>query len=253
MSGALYLVGLGPGARQHLTLRAADVLGSCDAVVGYDAYVDQVEEWLPSEQRRAVRLPLGQERERAVQALDLARSGLRVALVSSGDPAVYGMGGPLFDLLSSQPAGDVPVEVVPGVTAALAASALVGAAVADDLALISLSDLLTPWPLVLRRVEMAAQGGFVLALYNPASERRQEQIVQVQQLLLDVRGPQTPVAVVRSALTLTSAVRFSTLAHFLDDSLPDMHSIVLIGNDSTVRVGPWLVSGQSTRRVHAHG
>jgi precorrin-3B C17-methyltransferase len=250
MSGCVYLVGLGPGSAEHLTIRAADVLRSSDAVVGYGPYVDMVASWFPSETRRWVRGELGQEAERAAEAVRLARSGQSVALVSSGDASIYGMGGPLFEHLAGHDwdGRDPPVEVVPGVTAALAANAVLGAPLADDLALISLSDVVAPWSVIARRIEAAAAAEFVVALYNPASRRRRTGIHQAQALLLRHRDSSTPVALVRNALRGDPSVRLTVLGHLLDDEpFIDMFTLVLIGNRHTLRIGNHLISRRVPR------
>jgi precorrin-3B C17-methyltransferase len=256
MTGALALVGLGPGSREHLTLRAADVLQACDAVVGYTAYVDLVAAWFPSETRQWLRGELGQEHARATQAIGLARDGLRVALVSTGDASIYGMGGPLWESLASQgwdsAQPDPAVEIVPGVTAALSANALLGAPLADDVALISLSDLVAPWSLIAERVDAAARADFVLALYNPASSRRQTGIHQVQRIVLEHRPACTPVALVRNALRADQQVRVTTLGDFLSADFPiDMSTIVIVGNRQTVQFGAYLVSRRVPREARA--
>jgi precorrin-3B C17-methyltransferase len=247
MTGRLALVGLGPGSLDYLTLRAAAVLETSDAVIGYSAYVDLVSAWFPSTTRRWLRGKLGQEHARAAEAVRLARAGLRVALVSTGDATVYGMGGPLWEILAAegwtaaQP--DPPVEVVPGVSAAFSANAVLGAPLADDLALISLSDVVAPWSLIAQRVEAAARADFVLALYNPASIRRQAGIREVQRILLEHRPATTPVALVRNGLRPGQQVQITTLADFLACGLPiDMSTIVIVGNQQTSRVGNLLIS-----------
>jgi precorrin-3B C17-methyltransferase len=254
MTGTLALVGLGPGSKHHLTLRAVEVLQACDAVVGYTAYVNLVAEWFPSETRRWVRGNLGQEHARATEAIRLARDGLRVALVSTGDATIYGMGGPLWETLTSQgwdsAAPDPPVEVVPGVTAALSANALLGAPLADDVALISLSDVVAPWSLVAQRIDAAARADFVLALYNPASSRRQTGIREVQRIVLEYRAASTPVALVRNALRAGQQVRVTTLGDVLAADLAiDMSTIVIVGNRQTICVGDRLVSRHVLREV----
>jgi precorrin-3B C17-methyltransferase len=253
MTGALALVGLGPGSLEHLTLRASEILERSDAVVGYGAYVDLVRNWFPSETRRWVRGELGQEHARAREAIRLAREGQRVALVSTGDATVYGMGGPLWEVLAGQgwdPAQpDPPVEVVPGVTAALSANALLGAPLADDVALISLSDVVAPWSLIAQRVDAAARADFVLALYNPASSRRQTGIREVQRIMLEHRPASTPVALVRNALRAGEQVCLSTLGDFLSSEMTiDMSTVIIVGNRQTTRCGAYLVS----RRVLRH-
>jgi precorrin-3B C17-methyltransferase len=254
MSGALTLVGLGPGSLEHLTLRAAEVLRASDAVIGYSAYVDLVSAWFPSTTRCWLRGDLGQEHARAAEAVRLARDGLRVALVSTGDATVYGMGGPLWEILAAdgwtaaQP--DPPVEVVPGVTAALSANAVLGAPLADDLAMISLSDIVAPWSLIAQRVEAAARADFVLALYNPASTRRRAGIREVQRILLEHRPAGTPVALVRNGLRPGQQLQITTLADFLACGLPiDMSTIVIVGNRQTARFGDHLISHRVPRQA----
>jgi precorrin-3B C17-methyltransferase len=254
MSGRLALVGLGPGSPEHLTLRAADVLRASQAVVGYGAYVDLVAAWFPSATRRCVRGELGQERARALEAIRLAREGLDVALVSTGDATIYGMGGPLFEALAAEgwdsARPDPPVEVVPGVTAALSANALLGAPLADDLALISLSDVVAPWSLIAERVAAAASADFVLALYNPASSRRQTGIREVQRILLQHRSASTPVALVRHAFRSGEQVEVTTLGDFLvNDDAVDMSTVVIVGNRQTTRLGDRLVSRRVPREA----
>lgn len=254
MSGRLALVGLGPGSKDYLTLRAAEVLQTCDAVVGYGAYVDLVAAWFPSETRRWIRGELGQERARAREAIRLARDGLSVALVSTGDATIYGMGGPLWENLASQgwdsTEPDPPVEIVPGVTAALSANALVGAPLADDVALISLSDVVAPWALIAQRIDAAARADFVLALYNPASSRRQTGIHEVQRIVLEHRPPATPVALVRNAMRPGQQVYVGTLGDFMAAEMAiDMSTVVLVGNRQTARLGDHLVSHRVPREV----
>jgi precorrin-3B C17-methyltransferase len=254
MTGALALVGLGPGSKQYLTLRAMEVLQACDAVVGYTAYVDLVAAWFPSETRRWVRGKLGQEYERATEAIRLAQDGLRVALVSTGDATIYGMGGPLWETLARQgwdsAAPDPPVEVVPGVTAALSANALLGAPLADDVALISLSDVVAPWSLIAERLDAAARADFVLALYNPASSRRREGIGEAQRMILKHRASSTPVALVRNALRADQQVWVTTLGEFLETEMAiDMSTVVIVGNRQTTCVGSYLVSRRVPREA----
>ena len=237
----LYLVGLGPGSPEHLTLRAAEVLRASQAVVGYAPYVDLVDSWFANPDRIAVRGALGQEKERAQEAIRLARDErLSVALVSSGDVGIYGMGGPLFGTLLEDgwDGQHPPVEVVPGVTAAVSANAVLGAPLADDLALISLSDILTPWSVIAERLEAAARADFVVALYNPASARRRQGLRQARRILLRHKAPDTPVALVRNALRLDTRVCLTTLAEMPRAAIDaDMLTLVIVGNQHTLRLG----------------
>ena len=180
VKGKIYLVGLGPGDARHLTPAASAALAACDVVVGYRAYIEQIaEQSAPLLQgKETVAMELGQELERAVTAVDLASEGRAVAVVSSGDAGIYGMAGPVFRVLSQRgwDGEDPEVETVPGVSAMQAAAAILGSPLMQDFCAISLSDLLTPWEKIRVRLEAAALGDFVVALYNPRSQRRREHL-----------------------------------------------------------------------------
>src|SRR5439155_7807360 len=173
--GRLAVVGLGPDGREHLTVHARRRLLEADVVLGYQPYVEQVRQWLPATPTESS--PIGQEHERARRALDLALGGQRAALVSSGDPGIYGMAGLVLEELDARGLADRCadlVEVVPGVTAAGAAAAVLGAPLMADFAALSLSDLQVPWATIARRLELLARAELALALYNPSSTRRRE-------------------------------------------------------------------------------
>ena len=232
--GKLYLVGLGPGGLEHLTPAARSALQEADSVVGYRSYVQQV---LPLvEGKNLVAMDLGQELERASRAVDLAYQGQRVAVVSSGDSGIYGMAGPVFKVLVDREwDGEVPgLEVVPGVSAMQAAASLLGAPLMQDFCAVSLSDLLTPWETIQRRLEAAALGDFVVALYNPRSQKRSHQLQEARRILLAHRSPQTPVGIVRDAYRPGQGVTLTDLEH-LDDLVEsvDMVTIVVVGNSNT--------------------
>ena len=232
--GKLYLVGLGPGGSSHLTHAAVAALQDCDAVVGYRVYIDQAAELL--EGKELVAMELGQEMERATKAVEMAYSGRVVAVVSSGDAGIYGMSGPVFQVLTDLGwDGDNPrVETIPGVSAMQAAAALLGAPLMQDFCAISLSDLLTPWDAIRRRLEAAAQGDFVVALYNPRSRGRQWQILEARKILLQHRSGQTPVGIVRDAFRPGQSVTITDLEHLVDHAEAiDMVTTVLVGNSTT--------------------
>src|SRR4051812_42273965 len=189
-AGKLFVVGLGPGSSGLLAPDAARAIASADAVVGYRYYLDLIAELLVG--KEVVGRELGEEVERARLALELAERGRTVALVSSGDAGVYGMGGVAWELASDR-AGPVQIEVVPGVTAANSAAARLGAPLAHDWACVSLSDLLTPWEVIARRIEAAGAADFVLAVYNPGSGTRDWQLSALAEILLRHRDPATPV------------------------------------------------------------
>ncbi len=202
-------------------------------VVGYVTYIKLVADLL--EGKEVIRKGMTEELDRAVHALERAREGKKVALISSGDAGVYGMAGPTYEVLFQAgwtPESDVSVEVVPGASAINACAALVGAPLTHDFCSISLSDLLTPWPVIARRLDAVAASDFVVALYNPKSGRRTQQIVQAQALFLRHRRPDTPVAVVKSAYRKRERVEFTTLAHMSECEI-GMLTTVLIGNSHT--------------------
>lgn len=231
--GKIMLVGIGPGSHDHMTQRARDAIAEADVVVGYVTYIKLVADLL--EGKEVIRKGMTEELDRAVHALASAREGKKVALISSGDAGVYGMAGPTYEVLFQAgwtPESGVQVEVVPGASAINACAALVGAPLTHDFCSISLSDLLTPWPVIARRLDAVAASDFVVALYNPKSGRRTQQIVQAQALFLRHRRPDTPVAVVKSAYRRRERIEFTTLDKMSDCDI-GMLTTVLIGNSHT--------------------
>ncbi|MDI6813313.1 MAG: precorrin-3B C(17)-methyltransferase [Desulfitobacteriaceae bacterium] len=223
-----------------MTERAREVWAEVDTVAGYKTYIELIRPFLSSQMIAAT--GMRQEVERCREVVRLASEGHKVALVSSGDAGVYGMAGILIECLAEAGRLDMPLEVIPGVTAANAAASLLGAPLMHDFAVISLSDLLTPWETILKRVRLAAEGDFVLAIYNPKSTGRTEHIEIVRQILLEYRSPQTPVGIVREALRgHESSVRVSTLAEFTKAEI-DMLTTVIVGNSHTRVIGPYLVT-----------
>ncbi len=240
--GQLLLVGIGPGHLDQITPAAKAAIVRADAVIGYGLYIDQIRPLCRSGQVVEA-WPITQERQRADRAIALARWGLRVAVVSSGDCGIYGMAGLVLEQLQATDwDGITPgVEVLPGISALQAAAARVGAPLMHDFCTVSLSDLLTPWEVIIKRLKAAAEADFVIALYNPKSQGRTQQIETAHQILMTHRSPQTPVAVVRSAYRPGETIDITTLEHLLD--LPiDMMTVVLIGNQSTRLASPWMIT-----------
>jgi len=232
--GKLFIVGIGPGGAGQMSRQACEAIATAEVVVGYGTYLDLVPDLLAG--KEVIRTGMTQEVERARTACEHAHRGKTVALVSSGDAGIYGMAGPAYEsLLQSgwQPGQGIEVEVVPGITALSACAALVGAPLTHDFCAISLSDLLTPWPVIARRLDAAARGDFVIALYNPKSRRRQGQIAAAQRILLRYRDPATPVAIVEAAYREGQAVRLVSLAEMAASAI-GMLATVLIGNGQTV-------------------
>lgn len=231
-AGKLWLVGIGPGELAQITPAAQGAIAHADVVIGYSLYVDLITPILrPGQIVEA--LPITQERQRAERAIALANWGLTVAVISSGDCGIYGMAGLVLEELRAQGWRGTPdVQVFPGITALQATAARVGAPLMHDFCAISLSDLLTPWEVIEKRLTAAAQADFVTALYNPKSQTRTEQIAIAQQIFLQHRDHATPVALVRSAYRPDEEIRLTTLEKLLDEPI-DMLTTVLIGNQST--------------------
>ena len=232
-AGKIMLVGIGPGSVEHMTARARAAIAEADVVVGYVTYIKLVADLL--EGKEVVRKGMTEELDRAVSALEAARAGKKVALISSGDAGVYGMAGPTYEVLFQAgwtPADEVTVEIVPGASALNSCAALVGAPLTHDFCAISLSDLLTPWPTIARRLDAVAMADFVVALYNPKSGRRTRQIVEAQRLFLRHRRADTPVAIVKSAYRRRERIEFTTLDRMCEHDI-GMLTTVLIGNSHT--------------------
>ena len=233
-TGKLYLVGIGPGDEKFLTPGAVAALQQCDTVIGYRLYIQQVEYLLSGKEQ--VAMDLGQEMERASRAVELASTGHVVGVISSGDAGIYGMSGPVFLALSETGwDGQSPqVETVPGVSAMQAAAALLGAPLMQDFCAISLSNLLTPWDAIERRLQAAALGDFVVALYNPRSRRRDWQLLEARRILMEHRPGTTPVGIVREAFRPGQKVTITDLEHLEEQARSvDMVTTVVIGNSTT--------------------
>lgn len=237
-NGKIFLVGLGPGSVDHMTARAREAIASADTVIGYTTYIKLVADLVKG--KEVIRKGMTEELDRCHEAYARAREGKIVALVSSGDSGVYGMAGPTYEVLLEcgwKPGDGVEVEVVPGSSAINSCAALVGAPLTHDACTISLSDLLTPWPTIMRRLEAAARADFVVALYNPKSGRRTGQIVEAQRLFLQHRKAETPVALVKSAYRRREHIEITTLDKMAEFDI-GMLTTVIIGNSNTfVREG----------------
>lgn len=228
--GLLALVSLGPGDLQQMTPAARAALQSAEVVIGYSVYIVFVRPLLRPGQE-IISSPIGREVERAGQAIELAAAGRRVALISSGDIGIYAMASPVFELLQ-QHNHPPEVQVYPGVSAIQATAARLGAPLGHDFCAISLSDLLTPWPVIERRVQAAAWGDFVIGFYNPRSQKRDWQLERAKEILLAHRRADTPVALARNITRPDEQVKLTTLAH-LEPEQVDMFTLVLVGNSQS--------------------
>jgi precorrin-3B C17-methyltransferase / cobalt-factor III methyltransferase len=231
--GILYVVGIGPGARDHATPAALAALADAELVVGYSTYIKLAADYIQG--KEIIRTGMTQEIGRARTAVERARAGARVALISSGDAGVYGMAGLVFEVLREigWKRGDAPeLRIIPGMTALNACASLVGAPLTHDFCAISLSDLLTPWPRIAQRIEHAAAADFVISLYNPASGRRTRQIVEAQAIIRRHREGCTPVALIKSAYRKLQDVQLTTLDQMLEYEI-GMLTTVLVGSSQS--------------------
>ncbi|GAC1512097.1 MAG: hypothetical protein NVS2B12_29130 [Ktedonobacteraceae bacterium] len=239
-AGQLTIVGLGPGSRDLMAPRAVHALQACEMVIGYRVYIEQIRDLLAGKEVHESELT--HEVERATLAVSAACAGRSVCIISSGDAGIYGMAGLVLDILArvqeETPALDADkrvkpvVEVVPGISALNAAAALLGAPLMHDFAVISLSDLLTPWPTIAQRLSAAGAADFVIVLYNPTSRRRTWQLTEAQRLLLASRPEATPVGLVRNAYREGQQIQHTTLGALCTDDV-DMFTTLVIGNSST--------------------
>jgi cobalt-precorrin 5A hydrolase / precorrin-3B C17-methyltransferase len=242
-AGHLAVVGLGPGRAGGRTLDAAAAVRHAEVVMGYERYVDLASDLITRSQV-VIRYPIGAETQRCRDALERAAAGWSVALVCSGDPGVYAMASLVCALAPA--AGDPPITVIPGVTAALSAAAVLGAPLGHDHATLSLSDLLTPWDVIRRRIQAVAEGDFVVSLYNPRSRRRSGRLSEAVALLRPYRSPDTPAAVVADVGRPDQRLVRGTIST-LDPADVDMLALVVIGSSRTRWIGPRMVTPRGYR------
>lgn len=227
--GKLYIVGIGPGAVEHLTKKAQEALLESEYVIGNDTYLDQIADIIKNS--RVIRSRMGGEVERAKKAVELAKEHV-VSIISGGDANVYGMAGLVFEVAEKE--NDIEIEVIPGVTALNAAASLLGAPIVNDFAVISLSDLLTPMDTIERRLRSAAEADFVIAIYNPKSWRRKQNFARAIEIIRKYRSDETPVGIVKNATRKGEKVISTSLGRIMayNDEI-DMSTIVLIGNSES--------------------
>jgi precorrin-3B C17-methyltransferase len=244
MTGTLSIVGLGPGGSAHRTRAAEDAVRDAHIIVGYHAYLMACADLIGPHQS-ALPSGIGTEQQRAEDAVQAATGGARVALVSSGDAGIYGMAALALTTAAALPVQRRPsVRVVPGITAAVAGAALLGAPLARDFACLTLSDVLASWDSVQTRLRAVAAADLVLALYNPRSRGRSWQLHRARDILAEYRPGDTPVGLVTNAGRDGEQVELSTLAT-MDPAAAGMHTVVIIGAASTSRLGDWLVTARS--------
>lgn len=226
----IIVAGIGPGSEQDITPAVVEAIGAADVVVGYKYYFRFIERYIRPD-AQTIDTGMKRERERAEEAFRYAVDGRTVCVISSGDAGIYGMA-PLIWEMKREQGSDVQINVLPGISAFQKAASLLGAPIGHDLCIVSLSDLMTPWELIERRIRAAATGDFVTAIYNPRSEGRYWQLYRLQELFLEVRAASTPVGYVRQAGREEQQVEVTTLGEF-DPEQIDMFTVVLIGNSQS--------------------
>lgn len=224
--GKIYVVGLGPGNKENMTFRAYDVLKNSDIIIGYKTYIDLIEGMFPD--KKIIKSYMKKEVARCEETLKLALEGNIISLISSGDAGVYGMAGLMLEIAD----GQVEVEIVPGITSANASASLGGAPIVHDSVNISLSNLLTDWELIKKRIDLASQGDFVITLYNPKSSGRPELINEARDIMLKHKRKDTPVLIARNVGREGENYDITTLSEMLDYEI-NMFSTVIIGNSNT--------------------
>jgi len=243
LTGTLHIVGIGPGNKENMTLRAIEVIEKSDVVVGYELYLHLIEEMLDG--KEVISTQMQEEIDRARAAIEKASGGHTVALVSSGDAGVYGIAGLAFEIISQMHEKGQKVnfslEVVPGVTAANAAGALLGAPLIHDFAAISLSDLLTPRDVIEKRVASAAEADFIIVVYNPRGSRFRENLGRAKEIILQYRPGTTPVGIVRKAYRDGQEIIITNLDDMLKYNV-DMVTTIIIGNSVTFGFENYMVT-----------
>ena len=240
----LYVVGIGPGAYEKMTIEAAEALKKSDVIIGYTVYVDLVKDHFPG--KEFLTTPMKKEVDRCVLAFEEARKGKTAAMICSGDAGVYGMSGLMFEVGVNYP--EVELEIIPGVTAATGGAAVLGAPLIHDFCLISLSDLLTPWEKIEARLLATAQADFVVCLYNPSSKKRHDYLEKACNLMMKYKSPETVCGIVGNIGRDGEAMEVMTLEE-LKTTKVDMFTTVFVGNSQTKNINGKMVTPRGYKNV----
>lgn len=238
----IYVIGIGPGSYEQMTIKAAEALKKCDVIVGYTVYVDLLREYFG--EKEFLTTPMRQEVRRCEMAFEEAAKGRTTAMVCSGDAGIYGMAGLMYEIGEKYP--DIELEIIPGVTAAIGGAAVLGAPMIHDCCLISLSDLLTPWEKIEKRLLAAAQADFVICLYNPSSKKRADYLEKACDLMLRYKSEDTVCGVVKNIAREGEAMQILSLKE-LQKTAVDMFSTVFIGNCDTKVIDGKMVTPRGYR------
>ena len=225
----IYVIGIGPGCRDLMTQEAISAMEDAEVIVGYKTYIKLVEDFIKD--KEVVQNGMRKEVDRCQDAIDIAKTGKKVAVISSGDAGIYGMAGLILELITKQEL-DIPVKVVPGVTAGIGAAAVLGAPIMHDFCHISLSDLMTPWEVIEKRLRLAAEADFVICLYNPRSKGRSEHLANAFKIMGEFKDGSTPVGIVKD-VGREDQEKFICTFDTMDFERVDMTTMVIIGNKST--------------------
>lgn len=225
--GKIYVVGIGPGNMEDITIRGYKTLKNVDVIAGYTTYVDLIREEFSDKEFYVSGMK--KEIDRCEQVLEIAKSGKDIALISSGDAGIYGMAGIMIEVAQKE---GYEVSIIPGVTSSVAGASVVGAPLMHDNAIISLSDLLTDWDVITKRIDRASDGDFIISLYNPKSKGRTTQIVEAREIMLKYKSKDTPVALLRNVGRKNENFTLTNLDEFLNYEI-DMFTVVIIGNSKT--------------------
>ncbi len=240
----IYVTGLGPGASDQMTVQAKKVLEKCPVIIGYTVYIDLIREEFPD--KIFLSTPMRREVDRCRMAFEEAGKGQDVAMVCSGDAGIYGMAGLIFEIGKEYP--EVGVEIVPGITAASGGAAVLGAPLMHDFAVVSLSDLLTPWEKIEKRIRAAAEADFVICIYNPSSKKRVDYLKKACGMILEYRKPETVCGMVRNIGRDGESYEILSLER-LQDAQTDMFTTVFIGNSDTMVINGRMVTPRGYRDV----
>lgn len=238
----IYIVGIGPGEYESMTIKAQKVLKSCDLIIGYTVYINLVKDYFPD--KEFLKTPMKKEADRCIMAFEEAEKGKNVAVICSGDAGIYGMTGLMYELSERYPG--IEIESVSGVSAMISGAGIIGAPISHDFAVISLSDLLTPWDKIQRRLKCAAQGDFVICIYNPSSKKRNDYLEKACDILLQYKMEKTICAIAQNIGREGERTVIMTLKE-LKNTKVDMFTTVFIGNSQTKIVGGKMVTPRGYR------
>jgi len=230
----LYIIGIGPGAVENMTIRAYNAIKNSDVIVGYGFYIDLVKDMVKD--KEVISTGMRGELERCIAAVEKVKQGFTTAILSTGDAGLYGMAGPVLEI-----ADGIDTEIIPGVSSSFAAAAELGAPIMHDFCSISLSDLLTPWNMIEKRIKCACEGDFIIALYNPKSKGREGHLKKAVHIISEYKKADTPVGIVKNAGREGNDKRITMLSN-IDYDFVDMKTVLIIGNSSTFIKGENIIT-----------